>query len=69
MAQQFEHHVQVRVDDNKSIYKMMLWCGKHIAPNYDLWLCNPNGWDSSMDEVVFMFADKQHACEFALIWS
>lgn len=69
MTQQFAHHVHVRLDDNKSVYKMMLWCGQHIAPNYELWQWNPNGWDSSMDGVMFMFVDKQHACEFALTWA
>ena len=69
MAQQFEHHVHVRLDENKSVYKMELWCGKHIAPNYELWQWNPDGWDSSMDEVVFQFVHAHHACEFALTWS
>jgi len=67
MAQRFEHHVQVRLDENKTVYKMMLWCGKHIAPTYELWNCSP--WDVSMDEIVFQFVHTHHACEFALTWA
>ena len=67
MAQQFAHHVQVRSIDNQALFQMVVWCRTHIAPNHELWDCSK--WDSTIDGVVFMFADKQHACEFALIWS
>ena len=61
------HWVHVRTDQDKTLYKLLMWCGKHIAPNYDEWTYVES--TSSGGEVVFMFADKQHACEFALMWS
>jgi len=69
MKPDFDHMVCIALDDDKTLYKLMLWCGRHIAPNYELWQCNPHGWDSSMNEAVFHFVHAQDACEFALTWS
>jgi hypothetical protein len=70
MKPDFDHMVCIPLDHDNTLYKLMLWCGRHIAPNYDLWQCNLGmGWDYTMNEVVFQFVHAHHACEFALTWS
>ncbi len=64
MVQDLTHTVSITLDDDKTLYKLVLWCGRHIAPNYELWQCN-----STMNEVVFQFVHAHHACEFAITWA
>ncbi len=70
MAQTFSHTVHVRLDHDKSLYKLLMCCGKHIAPNYDEWkYFVESSYISQEDVAVFVFVHAHHACQFALTWN
>lgn len=65
--QKFNHNVVIKLDDNRTLYKLLMWCGKQISPNYNLW--HYEVVSDVKDVVKFKFVHAQDACEFSLTWS